>query len=195
MSAMASQITSLTIVYSTVYSGTDQRKRQSSASLPFVRGIHRWPVNSPHKGLVTRKIFPYGDVIMFLRQRVSSCVYFMSPFNSFDILGITSESFLALVSHVRISILVRVNPPIANPYIYEYHDDVIKWKHFPRYWPFVRGIHRSPVNSPHKRQWRGAVIFSLICARINGWVNNLEAGNLRRYRAHCDVIVMSFLTS
>ena len=44
------------------------------------------------------------------------------------------------------------------------HDDVIKWKHFPRYWPFVRGIHRSPVNSPHKGQWRGALIFSLISA-------------------------------
>ena len=49
-----------------------------------------------------------------------------------------------------------------------FHDDVIKWKHFPRYWPFVRGIHRSPVNSPHKGQWRGVLIFSLICAWING---------------------------
>ena len=70
------------------------------------------------------------------------------------------------------------------------HDDVIKWKHFPRYWPFVRGIHRSPVNSPHKGQWRGALIFSLICARINGWVNNHEAGDLRRHRAYYDVIVL-----
>ena len=70
------------------------------------------------------------------------------------------------------------------------HDDVIKWKHFPRYWPFVRGIHRSPVNSPHKGQWRGALMFTLICARINGWVNNREAGDLRRYRTHYDVIVM-----
>ena len=57
MSAMASQITSLTIVYSSVYSVADQRKHQSSASLAFVRGIHRWPVNSPHKGPVTRKCF------------------------------------------------------------------------------------------------------------------------------------------
>ena len=71
------------------------------------------------------------------------------------------------------------------------HDDVIKWKHFPRYWPFVRGIHRSTVNSPHKGQWRGALIFSLICARINGWVNNRDASNLRRHRAHYDVIVMT----
>ena len=70
------------------------------------------------------------------------------------------------------------------------HDDVIKWKHFPRYWPFVRGIPRSPVNSPHKGQWRGALVFSLTCARINGWVNNREAGDLRRNRAHYDVIVV-----
>ena len=70
------------------------------------------------------------------------------------------------------------------------HDDVIKWKHFPRYWPFVRGIHRPPVNSPHKGQWRGTFQFSLICARMNCWVNNREAGDLRRHRAHYDVIVM-----
>ena len=70
------------------------------------------------------------------------------------------------------------------------HDDVIKWKHFPRYWPFVRGIHRSPVNSPHKGQWRGALIFSLFCTWINAWVNNREAGDLRRHHAQYDVIVM-----
>ena len=64
MGAIASQITSLTIVYSTVYSSADQRKRQSSASLAFVRGIHRGPVNSPHKWPVTRKMFPFDDVIM-----------------------------------------------------------------------------------------------------------------------------------
>ena len=63
---------------------------------------------------------------------------------------------------------------------------------FPRYWPFVRGILRSPVNSPHKGQWRGALMFSLICVWINGWVNNLEAGDLRRCRAHYDVIVMEW---
>ena len=70
------------------------------------------------------------------------------------------------------------------------HDDVIKWKHFPRYWPFVRGIHRSPVKSQHKGQWRGALMFSLICTWIKGWVNNGEAGDLRRYRAHFDTTVM-----
>ena len=64
MYAMASQITSLTIVYSTVYSGTDQRKHQSYASLAFVRGIHWSPVNSPHKRPVTWKMLPFDDVIM-----------------------------------------------------------------------------------------------------------------------------------
>ena len=64
MCTMASQITSLTIVYSTVYSGTQQRNHQSFASLAFVRGIHRWLVNCPHKRPVTRKMFPFDDVIM-----------------------------------------------------------------------------------------------------------------------------------
>ena len=64
MGAIASQITSLTIGYTTVYSDADQRKHQSSASLAFVRGIHRGPVNSPHKWPVTRKMFPFDDVIM-----------------------------------------------------------------------------------------------------------------------------------
>ena len=70
------------------------------------------------------------------------------------------------------------------------HDDVIKWKHFPRYWPFMWGIHWSPVNSPHKGQWRGALMFSLICAWINGWVSNIEASDLRCHHAHYDVTVM-----
>ena len=64
MGTIASQITSLTSVYSTVYSGADQSKHQSSASLAFVWGIHRGPVNSPHKWPVTRKMFPFDDVIM-----------------------------------------------------------------------------------------------------------------------------------
>ena len=64
MGTMASEITSLTIDYSTAYSGADPRKHQSSASLAFVRGIHRGPVNSPHKWPVTRKMFPFDDVIM-----------------------------------------------------------------------------------------------------------------------------------
>ena len=64
MGTMASQITSLTIIYSTVYSDADQSKYQSSASLAFVRGIHRWPVNSPRKWPITQKIFPFDGAIM-----------------------------------------------------------------------------------------------------------------------------------
>ena len=80
-------------------------------------------------------------------------------------------------------------------FISNFHDDVIKWKHFPRYWPFVWGIHRSPVNSPHIGQWRRALIFSLICVWMYGWVNNSGAGDLRRYHAHYDVIVMIHVIS
>ena len=64
------------------------------------------------------------------------------------------------------------------------------WKHFPRSSPFVRGINRSLVNSSHKGQWHGALMFSLICSWINGWVNNREAGVLRRHRTLYDVTIM-----
>ena len=74
-----------------------------------------------------------------------------------------------------------------------FNDDVIKWKHFSRYWSVVQGIHRSSVNSPNKGQWRGALLLSLIYAWIKGWVNNGEAGHLRRHRAHYDVILMRYL--
>ena len=70
------------------------------------------------------------------------------------------------------------------------HDGVIKWKRFLRYWPFVRGLHRSPANSPHKGQWCGTLMFILICAWTNAWVNNREAGDLWRLRAHYDVTLM-----
>ena len=65
-----------------------------------------------------------------------------------------------------------------------FHDDVIKWKHFPRNWPFVRGIHQSPVKYQHKGQWHGTLMLSLICVWINGLVNSRDAG------AHYDFIVM-----
>ena len=72
------------------------------------------------------------------------------------------------------------------------------WPHqmetFTRNWPFLRGIHRSPVNSPHKGQLRGTLKFSLTCAWINDWINNREAGDLRRYRTHYDVTVLHMIT-
>ena len=64
-------------------------------------------------------------------------------------------------------------------------DDVIKWKHFPRYWPFVWGIHQSLINSPHNGQWRGALMF-FICAWTNSWVNNRDTGDFTRHGARYD---------
>ena len=71
------------------------------------------------------------------------------------------------------------------------HDDVIRWKYLTRYWPFVRGIHLSPANSPHKGHWHGVLMSPLICAWINDWLNTLEAGDFRRHLAHYDVTVMT----
>ena len=70
------------------------------------------------------------------------------------------------------------------------HDNVIKSKHFPRFWPFVRGYHRLMVDSRHKSQWRGALVFCLICTWTNRWANNGDTGDLRRHRAHYGITVM-----
>ena len=122
MGVMASQITSLTIVYSAVYSGTNRRKHQSSVSLAFVRGIHRGPVNSPHKGPVTRKIFPFDDVIMkvytiltfikssavffhfFTTFLLSNHFYFIKqsacfPFSIYEMLALNNWSLSNAVKH------------------------------------------------------------------------------------------------
>ena len=68
--------------------------------------------------------------------------------------------------------------------------DIIKWKHFRHYWPFVWGIHWSLVNSPHKSHWHRALMFSLICAWVNSWVSNRDTGDLRCHHAHYNVTVM-----
>ena len=114
----------------------DQRKHQSSASLAFVWGIHRWPMNSPQKGPVTRKMFPFDDVIMVM---------------SFSEPKVCKVGRIHWLKDKALQQSVRL------------HDDVIKWKHFSRFWLLVWGIRWSPVTSPHKGQWRGALMFSLIC--------------------------------
>ena len=106
--------------------------------------------------------------------------------------------------HPCISSFLQVNPYHVGPgkldqfyscscpgSLYVQHDEVIKWKHFPRYWPFVQGIHQSPVNSPHKGQWCRALMFSLIWAWINSSVSNRGAGDLRRHGAHYDITITS----
>ena len=172
MGTMASLITSLTSVYSTVHPGADQRKHQSSASLAFVRGIHRRPVNSPHKWPVTRKMFPFDDVIMdHLALSVPANTWYHNQ-----------------VIHLPTALYTVKHHLTCKWMIASW------WRHqmetFSALLALCAGNSPVPVNSPHKGQWRGALMFSLICARINDWVNNREAGDLRRHRGHCDVNVM-----
>ena len=97
MGTMASQITSLTSVYSTVCSGADDRKHQSSASLAFVWGIHRWPVNSPHKWPVTRKMFPFDDVIIRQIDMFERGQYIRKQLICLSLMDLSSHSIV--VSH------------------------------------------------------------------------------------------------
>ena len=110
MTTVASQITSVTIVYSTVYSDADQRKHQSSASLAFVRGIHRGPGNSPHKWPVTRKMFPFDDVILYSFPRLHPLALSLAP------LAISPQSspFLALSFLCIISSLCCLHPRLVS---------------------------------------------------------------------------------
>ena len=108
------QITSITIVYSTVYAGTDQIKDQSSASLAFVRGIHRWPVNSQHKGPVTRKMLPCDDFIMMRRWMRLSLVQVMacrlSTWTETDLLAVgpvTTRNISLVKYHLNLKHLFR----------------------------------------------------------------------------------------
>ena len=189
MTTIASQITSLTIVYSTVYSDADQRKHHSSASLAFVWGIHRGPLKWP----VTRKMFPFDDVIMdiFLWYRMVVCIQCILNAVSFPNVA-NHSTYACQARRVLNNTIVRLVTPTHFCFYLSYQiaHMVIKWKHFLRNWAFVRGIQRSPVNSPYKGQWRGALMFSFICAWINGWENRRETGDWRRHRAHYDVNVM-----
>ena len=118
MGAIASQITSLTIVYSTVYSGADQRKHQRYASLAFVRGIHQRPVNSPHKWPVTRKMVPFDDVIMIsvaFNQVVSDYGGLDIVFNNAGVHGlVTPRARVLQINLVRSGLVCFRNP-------FEYH--------------------------------------------------------------------------
>ena len=129
MSAMASQINSLTIVYSSVYSGADQRKHQSSASLAFDRRIHRWPENSPHKGPVTRKMFRLDDVIMrSLCPRSSFWRWFLT-YSIFSCEQAAPRRLLSVCPSVRPSVCLSVCPPVcctfSTMFLPLYHHEVI----------------------------------------------------------------------
>ena len=153
MSGVVSPIISVTIVFITVCSGADQTKHQSSVSLAFVRGIHRWPVYSPHKGPVTRKMFPFDDVIM--RSSTSDpCLCFSSWYHLCSNRYASSNTFLSdqvtqfRIRHKRWAMMTSSNGNI-----------------FRVYWPFVQGIHVAITGEfPTQSQWRRVLMFSLICA-------------------------------
>ena len=160
-----------------------------SALLALCEGIHRSQMDSPTKP-VTRS---FDDFLISVatNSRANNC---------------DAGDLRQYRAHYDVTVIARLfnsdgrkaerwhqllcDPVPKLMYIFEHHDGIIKWTNVPRHWPFVRGIHRSPVNFPHKGQLRGALMLSLICAWINGYVNSREAGDLRRYRAHYDVTVM-----
>ena len=158
-------------------------------SQPALVSIMAWP-------LVGTK--PSSELILIYRQLVHKEQYSVRIFHQKFNIFIQENAFESVICKMAaiclglnlvIMIWIQGYALVGNGW---FHDDVIKWKHFPRNWPFVRGIPRSPVNSPHKGQWRGAMMLSSICAWIYGWINNREAGDLRRHRAHYDVTVMQF---
>ena len=165
MGAMASQITGVSIVSSTVCSGAYHGKHQSSASLVFVRGIHGKPVNSPHKGPVTRKLFPL---------MTSSCN------ENSRMRVILTETWIE-ESRKLFMMLSK-----THAHFFMDQDDVITSALL----VLCEWIHRSSVDSCLKGQWRGALTFSLICTRTNDWANNRDADDLRHNRAHYDVTVI-----
>ena len=143
-------------------------------------GIYRWPVDSPHKGPKTRKMFPFDDVIMI----------FCQPNDIFQ----NGRRKLVALRDLSVEYkwpACQSKEPTVNAIL------TLQWRHNERdgianHQPLasVRGIHRSPVNSPRNDQWRRPLMFSSICAWINGWVNNRKAGDLRRHRAHYHATVM-----
>ena len=145
---VASQITSLTIVYSTVYSGADQRKHQSSASLAFVWGIHRGPVNSPHKWPVTRKMYPFDDVIMTWISRSSMWKnsiyhYLHAPCLCWQMIEHYGDITMGSMPSQITNLTIIVYSTVYSGADQRKHQSSVSLA-------FVRGIHRGPVNSPHK---------------------------------------------
>ena len=133
-----------------------QRKHQSSASLAFVRGIRRWPVNSPHKGPVTRKIFPFDDVTMICHEMCCALLtwYYINVKDPCGVFIHIFKSSLAWMNSYQ-----RLNAEKLRK-----HDDIIKWKHFSSYWPFVWGESTDDRWIPlRKGHWSGTlgVFFDL----------------------------------
>ena len=124
MSAKGSQITGVSVVHSTVCLGVDQRKHQSSASLAFVRGIHRWSVNSPHKGPVTRKIIPFDDVIM--RTCYANGLYHLDRKRN----PVDAMLFLELMDSVTPQITIQIKTRYLSSFMKVADQNVLIWRLF-----------------------------------------------------------------
>ena len=145
--------------------------------------VNKMTLKGVNKGVHLTHVFKVQSVAAIKQTNVTGY-----PIRRYTVTPALSKSGFVFTMDIPYRRNPRANWPYYNGTT---HDDVIQWKHFLRYWPFVRGIYRCQVNSPHIGQWRGALMFSLICIWTNGWVNNREAGDLIRYRAHYDVIVMT----
>ena len=147
----------------------------------IVHHITKYIVASHHDDAIKWKQFPrYLPLVRGIHRGVKiwnyicNVVYYDCSLSCFNI----SRSVWFIVHHITKYIVAS------------HHDDAIEWKHFPRYLPLVRGIHQSPVNSPYKGQWAGALMSSLIGTWTNGWVSTRDAGDLRHRRAHYGVTVI-----
>ena len=166
-----------------VCSSWHQRKHQSPCYWPFERGIQRWPVASLHKGPLTRKAFPCDDVIMSMtcdpqmsHKTPESLIFtrFLQscPTGTVKIPWLPHQWYCSQVT-LNIGRYRREKPNLLITMMTSSNGNIFR------------------VTGPLCGEWRGALMFSLICASINGWVNNREAGDLRRQRGHYDVIVMT----
>ena len=196
------------------------KKSSKLRATGLCEGNSPWPVNSPHKGPVTRKMVPFDDVIMDDTVKITCLVcrlftvtlaadavndlFCKPPSNQHQkdchtsLLAVTSLSLNTLntytagytTQHHIFNIYIYATLFSGIPTFIGFLPQKLWWRHQMETFssPFVRGIHRSPQNSPHKGQW--ASMFSLIRAWTNGWVNNRDAGDLRRHRTHYDVIVL-----
>ena len=201
ISVMASQITSLTIVYLTIYSGADQRKHQSSVSLAFVSGIHRWPVNSGHKGPVMQKMFPFDDNTVLIDDYICKTWVWKNS---------CGKHLLIWINHLAHNFSIIGKVPWLHFSEWLLENESSPWKNVANYpyLPFfimmtssngnifhVTGLlcwefsgHRwiSPLQRPVT--WSFDVLFDLHWT--NRWANNGDAGDMRRHHTHYDVIVM-----
>ena len=167
------------------------RRRSKKTSKLRVTGLcvgnSPWPVNSPHKGPVMRKMVPFDDVMMIF---VTSQYHtgFDNTGNCFECHKAKHYSYLTW--NICTMSLATNTHSLNCDYSFISYDDVIKWKHFLRYWPFVWGIHRSPPRGFPSQRWLGALMFPLTYAWINDWANNRAAGYLRRHSTHYNVTVI-----